>query len=156
MFKFQNVVIIFIAICISFLLLDAGLKYNRESNKYGQIIQECERKKIGCEYWYFNEQGEFKDKFDTAYRTSEYRMKNQRLFVIIPFVILIVLLFVNFAVEKNEAAVSVISLSPLFLNFLLNYFFYPEFFMTPIYLFFTITGSYFISRLKRYLIVKKP
>jgi len=153
MFNFQNIVIVFLGIIISFWLLAEGNKYNRESYEYGQAVQSCELNKFKCDYQYIVE---FEKRYGAPYGVLRQQMAEQKIFVIIPFIILIITLFVSFTLNKKEVLFTVLVLIPFLFNFIVRYIFAQECCLIPVYLLYAVGLSFVFSYLKRIFLYDSP
>lgn len=149
MFNSHSTFIVILGIILTFLLNAQGEKYNYESTEYGSIVQYCQEIGNPCEYNYMNRQPEMIEKYGTSYWNLEHKLKQQKVFVIIPVIILIITLFVSFTLDSNEVVFSILILSPLFTTFLFKFIFGAEFCMTPFYFIYAAGLTSLFSRIKR-------
>ena len=152
MFNFQRVFIAILGIVLSFLLFAEGEKYNIESNAYSPLIRYCQEKRFDqCEYRYVHKQAEIEEKYGAPYWVLERRLKEQKIYVIIPCVILIVALFVCFTLDEKEILLTVLVLIPFLVSLIVRFIFDSECCLTPFYLLYAACLGFVISTLKRFL-----
>lgn len=147
----QNAIIVGLGILVSFFLFAQGQKYNFETTEYGELVRECQALRFNYDNCVEARGAEIRREFGAPYWELESRKMQQMVFLIIPCVVLIVALFVGFAVSRNEKYLTLIALTPLFLSFLRFYPYAPEKWMIPLYLFFAAVIAYLISHVKRCL-----
>jgi len=156
MFNFQSVCIVILGIIVSFLLFAEGEKYNAESTEYGRIIQYCEEQPSDCQYRMAATQQEFEEKYGAAYWVHERNLREQKIYVIIPCVILIITLFVCFTLDKKEILFTGLVLAPFFIGLIVRFTFRPECCLTPFYLLYAVGLSFVFSSFKRYWLFANP
>jgi hypothetical protein len=153
MFDQQNLVVVFLAIILSFLLCWQGGKINHETTEYGQILAECERE--GRDYRCVSEVGgDNKTPSGVPYGVLRHRMEKQKLLLINPIVFFITTLFVCFAVSKSEILFSLAASAPVLIYFLRFFPYGKEVVFIPVYLFVVIFYAFLLFRLKRFCFVK--
>lgn len=149
----QNTLIVGLGIFLSFLLFTQGEKYNLETTQYGQLMKECKALKLDHFNCIVKRSPEIREKYGVPYWDLRLRKVQQKTFLINPCVILIITLFVGFAVSRKEIFLTFAALAPISLIFLKNADFIERT-MGPVYLFFALAIAYSVSRVKRYLFVE--
>ena len=159
MSKLQNPLIVVLGIFVSFFLFAQGEKYNLRTTAYGQILKSYYiETDTGVTVYHqdclLNRRQEIRVRYDGSDRELQNEMVWQKIFLIIPCVILITALFVGFAVSKNEILLTVFTLTPLSLNLWGYHSDQIKVDVGPYCLIFAFILSYPIVRLKKYLFFK--
>jgi len=147
----QNALIVGLGILVSIILFAQGEKYNLANTEYGELVRECRALRFDYGRCVERRGAQIKSEYGVPYWEIEANKERQMAFLVIPCVVLIVSLFISFAVSRNEKYLTLIALTPLFLSFLRYYPYAPQKWMIPLYLFFAATVAFFISRIKRLL-----
>ncbi len=149
----QNAFVVTLAVIISVVLFAQGEKYNLNNTDYGALVQECRAMRFDYGSCIARRGAEIVREYGVPSSELESRKELQMAFLIIPSVVFIVTLFVGFAASRNEKYLTLIALTPLFLSFLQYYPYAPQKWMIPLYLFFASVTAWFISQIKRILVI---
>lgn len=155
MFIPQNPVIVVLGVFLSFILFTQGEDYNFRTTVYGEVIRECQDEGLDYDNCFYRRGAKIKEKYGASYTDLKRRKDMQKAYLINPCVILIVTLFVAFAVSKNEILLTFAAFIPAALVFLINAA-STEARLGRYYLIFIALIAHFISRAKRFLWVVNP
>lgn len=156
MLNSHTIIIGALAVILSFSLYILGDNYLAESVKNGKIVQYCESRQPYCEYKFLGKESEMVKKYGAPYRQLALEYKRKKLFVVIPFLLLIIALFVGFTIDEKERLFVAITICPFLIYFMNRFIYNLEFRMGPVYMLFAVLATTSFVSVKRKLIFRNP